>query len=111
LKIEIKYQYGKYLFTLKAGNGRVLLRSIKFGSFESCLKKAILLKTGGSDGSRFERKKVGQRIQLIYKDVNGDPLAKGTEYRTSLTYTQGLRTIMSLVKEAPILDPEFTAIK
>lgn len=111
LKIEIIHQYGKYLFLLRAGNGRILLRSIKFDSLQSCLEKATLLKTEGTDGSRFERKKIGQRLQLTYKDINGSLLATGTLYSTPLTYTQGLRTITSMISELPIYTPEISAIK
>jgi uncharacterized protein YegP (UPF0339 family) len=103
LKIEIKYHRRKYYFLVKAGNGRILLRSVAYNSMQQCLHHASLLKETVQDGSRFERKKVGQRLQLIVKDVNGQIMAMGHQYSNVATFNQGVRATTSLVREAQIV--------
>jgi hypothetical protein len=64
---------------------------------------ATLLKKISQDGSRFERKKVGHRLQLVVSDTNGQIVATGHQYTSIATFNQGVRTIISLVREAEIV--------
>ncbi|MBK8506814.1 MAG: DUF1508 domain-containing protein [Saprospiraceae bacterium] len=108
MKIEIIYHHRKYHFLIKAGNGRILIRSVGFDSRQQCVQYATILKKSEPDGSRFERKKVDQRLQLVVRDVDDQILATGHHYSSNATFNHGVRTIISLVREAEIVTHDFS---
>lgn len=70
---------------------------------QQCLNQAHALSETGQDGTRFERKKVGLRLQFIVKNAKGQILALGNQHSNETRSNQGVRTIISLVQEAVIV--------
>jgi uncharacterized protein YegP (UPF0339 family) len=104
VKFEIYLNRGQYFFRLRAGNGRTLLNSIAFPDKESCLSALIYLQKTSADGSRYERKKVGLKEQLVMVDAERNILAYGSMYSSPASYEQGLYTLSTFCRIAAIVD-------
>ncbi|NND31516.1 MAG: DUF1508 domain-containing protein [Saprospiraceae bacterium] len=108
MKFEIFRHRGQFHFRLRAGNGRILLTSVGFSSKGSCIEALHDLQKSSRDGSRYERRKSGEKYQLFMKNHSGDLIASGSKYTSEASYLQGLYTISTFCSLAPVLDKRIT---
>ena len=98
---------GKHYFSLKAGNGEIILQSQGYASQESCLKGIESVRKNGADPSRFE-KKVASNGKFFFSLIatNGQIIGKSQMYKTEKGRDNGIDSVGRNAPDAQVVAAE-----
>ncbi|PRH83047.1 YegP family protein [Arenimonas caeni] len=105
-KFEIgKRSNGEFQFTLKAGNGQVILTSEGYKAKESCLNGIESVRKNAGDEGRFERLQAKDgRSYFTLKAGNGQVIGQSQMYADAGGRDNGIRSVMENAPGAAIDD-------
>ncbi len=99
-KFELKAaKGGKFIFILKAANGKVILTSETYDTKKAAVKGVEAVKKNAANEKRFEKRetKKGERY-FILKATNGEPIGRSEACTSAKSVNNG---IASVIKSAP----------
>ncbi len=105
-KFEIKKtNNGQYMFSLKAGNGQVILISEQYKRKASAENGIESVRKSAVDDFRFERKsaKSGQPF-FVLKAVNGQVVGRSEMYNSGAAMENGIQSVMRNAIGATVAD-------
>ena len=105
-KFEIgKRSNGEFQFTLKAGNGQVILTSEGYKAKESCLNGIESVRKNAGDEGRFERLQAKDgRSYFTLKAGNGQVIGQSQMYASETTRDNGIQSCVSHAPGATVDD-------
>lgn len=105
-KFELKAtKGGKFMFILKAANGKVVLTSETYDAKKTAVKGVEAVKKNAASEKRFEKKaaKNGQQY-FILKAANGEPIGRSETYTSAKSVNNGIASVMKSAPEARVDD-------
>jgi uncharacterized protein YegP (UPF0339 family) len=96
---------GKYLFTLKAGNGEVILTSQQYDAKEGAEKGIASVRHNAPHDARFERKtsKAGEPFFVLTAE-NGQTIGLSEMYSSTAAMEKGIESVKKNAPEAKLND-------
>jgi uncharacterized protein len=96
---------GKFHFTLKAGNGEVILSSQQYEAKESAEKGIESVRHNATDDKRFERKtsKAGEPF-FVLAAANGQTIGQSEMYSSTAAMENGIASVMKNAPDAKLKD-------
>ena len=96
---------GKFMFNLKATNGRIILTSERYDQKKSAIKGIEAVRKGATMDKRFEEKKNRKGEQyFILKAANGEPIGTSESYTSTRNLKGALASVKKNAPEARIED-------
>ena len=96
---------GKDYFTLKAGNGEVILQSQGYSSASGCENGIESVKTNAQDESKFEcREAKDGRTYFVLKANNGQEIGRSQMYKTDSGCKNGMASVAKNAASATVVD-------
>jgi uncharacterized protein YegP (UPF0339 family) len=105
-KYEIKdAKGGKFHFSLKAGNGQIILSSEMYETKKAAEKGVESVRKNGGNEKRFEKKaSTKKQPYFVLKANNGEPIGKSEMYNTEASRDKGMASVMKNAPEARVVD-------
>ena len=95
----------KDYFTLKAGNGEVILQSQGYSSASGCENGIESVKTNSQDESKFEcREAKDGRTYFVLKANNGQEIGRSQMYKTDSGCKNGMASVAKNAADATTVD-------
>lgn len=90
---------GKHYFSLKAGNGEIILQSQGYASESSCANGIDSVRRNSQSEGRFEKKTASDgRFYFVLTATNGQTVGQSQMYKTESGCANGVK---SVAKNAP----------
>ncbi|MCI0564128.1 MAG: YegP family protein, partial [Nitrososphaera sp.] len=105
-KFELKAtKGGKFMFTLKAANGKVILTSETYDTKKAAAKGIEAVKKNAANEKRFEKRKTknGQQY-FILKAANGEPIGRSETCTSATSVKNGITSVMQNAPDARVDD-------
>ena len=94
---------GKHYFTLKAGNGEIILQSQGYKAEDDCANGIESVRRNCLNESRFETKMASDgKTYFVLKATNGQTIGKSQMYKTESGCTNGVESVSKNAPEAPV---------
>jgi len=95
----------KFYFSLKAGNGEVILTSQGYKSKDDCMNGIESVKKNAGSDSRFEVKTASDgRDYFVLTATNGQTIGKSQMYKSSSGCQNGVKSVGGSSADASIVD-------
>jgi len=96
---------GKDYFTLKAGNGEVILQSQGYSSASGCENGIESVRANASDESKYEcREAKDGRIYFVLKANNGQEIGRSQMYKSESGCKNGMASVSKNAADAVLVD-------
>lgn len=96
---------GQFYFSLKAGNGEVILTSEQYTTKASAQGGIESAKSNGADDARFERKtSVSDQPYFVLKATNGQALGRSQMYASAASMEKGIESVKANAPSAAVVD-------
>ena len=105
-KFELKAaKGGKFMFILKAANGKVILTSETYDTKKAAAKGIEAVKKNAANEKRFEKRKAknGQQY-FILKAANGKPIGRSETCTSATSVKNGITSVMQNAPDARVDD-------
>lgn len=94
-------------FSLKAGNGEVILSSEGYKSRKSCANGIESVRKNSQDEGRFEvRTAKDGRQYFVLKAANGQEIGRSQMYKSASGCRNGMKSVARNAKDATVVLPE-----
>ena len=105
-KFEIKSAHnGKAYFTLKAGNGQVILQSEQYESHAACANGIESIRKNCQQQARFEEKAARDgRTYFVLKASNGQVIGQSQMYKSARGMRNGIDSVRRHAPDARVSD-------
>lgn len=105
-KFEIvKRKNGEFQFSLKAGNGQVVLTSEGYTTKANCQNGLDSVKKNAKEDSRYEKKiSVNQKYYFNLKATNGQIIGSSQMYESEAGRDKGIESVKKNAPDAPVAD-------
>lgn len=105
-KFEIKKtEKGKYKFSLKAGNGQIILDSELYETKASAENGIESVKKNAADDKRFERRTSAKnQPYFVLKAGNGQIIGQSEMYNSESALENGIKSVQTNAANAEIVD-------
>ena len=105
-KFELKSaKGGKFMFILKAANGKVILSSESYDTKKAAVKGVEAVKKNAANEKRFEKKVAKNgRQYFILKAANGEPIGRSETCTSAKSVRNGVASVMQNAPEARVDD-------
>jgi len=98
---------GKHYFSLKAGNGEIILQSQGYASAKSCANGIESVRKNSQDPGRFEKKVASNgRFFFILTATNGQTIGKSQMYKTEKGRNNGMDSVARNAPDAAVVEAE-----
>ena len=95
----------KYYFSLKAGNGEVILTSQGYKAKADCLNGIESVKKNSQSEGRFEVKKSNDgKDYFVLTATNGQTVGKSQMYKSESGCSNGMKSVASSAADASVAD-------
>lgn len=95
----------KYYFSLKAGNGEVILTSQGYKARADCLNGIESVKKNSQSEGRFEVKKSNDgKDYFVLTATNGQTIGKSQVYKSQSGCSNGMKSVTSSAADASVSD-------
>lgn len=95
----------EYQFSLKAGNGEIILTSEGYIQKASCRKGIDSVKNNAQDDSRYDRRTaVNGKEYFVLKARNGEIIGKSQLYSSKTAMENGIHSVQANAPSAEIMD-------
>ncbi|HZH35157.1 MAG TPA: YegP family protein [Pyrinomonadaceae bacterium] len=96
---------GKFYFSLKAGNGQIILTSEMYESKGGATNGIESVKRNASDDARYERKESGKgEPYFVLKAGNGEPIGRSENYSSTASMENGIQSVKENAPTATVED-------
>lgn len=96
---------GKSYFSLKAGNGEVILQSQGYASLDSCKNGIESVRKNSQDTKRFEKKTATNgTFFFVLSATNGQTIGKSQMYKTEKGRNNGIDSVGRNAPDAKVVD-------
>jgi uncharacterized protein len=105
-KFELKKSdSGKFMFNLKAGNGKVILTSQLYRAKAAALVGIESVKQHGADDANFERKTSTQgQPYFVLKAANAQVIGSSEMYASTAARENGIASVRNHAPDAAVVD-------
>src|SRR5262245_8263222 len=105
-KYELKpAKGGKFIFNLKAPNGKVVLTSETYDTKKAATKGIEAVKKSASMDKRFEEKKTKKGEQyFVLRAANGEPVGRSEAYTSAKSLRGGIASVKKNAPDARVDD-------
>lgn len=95
----------EYQFSLKAGNGEIILTSEGYVQKASCQKGIESVKNNAQEEARYDRRtSVNGKEYFVLKARNGEIIGKSQLYSSKASMENGIHSVQSNAPSAEIID-------
>jgi uncharacterized protein YegP (UPF0339 family) len=95
----------KYYFSLKAGNGEVILTSQGYKAKVDCMKGIESVKKNAQSEGKFEVKKSNDgKDYFVLTATNGQTIGKSQMYKSESGCSNGMKSVTSSAADASVTD-------
>ncbi len=96
---------GGFRFTLKAGNGEIILTSENYTTKAACENGINSVRSNSPIDSRYERKKsINRQFYFILKATNGQVIGNSEMYNSTASMENGIESIKKNGPGSEVLD-------
>ncbi|MCG8426367.1 MAG: YegP family protein [Chromatiales bacterium] len=96
---------GKSYFSLKAGNGEIILQSQGYASLDSCKNGIESVRKNSQDEKRFEKKTAANgTVFFTLNATNGQIIGKSQMYKTESGRDNGITSVSKNAPDAKVVD-------
>jgi len=105
-KFELKKtDSGKFMFNLKASNGRIILTSETYNSHDAAMNGIESVKKNAAVAGRFERKMTtANQPYFMLQAGNGECIGKSESYSSERAMEDGIASVMKNTPTAAVVD-------
>ena len=97
----------KHYFSLKAGNGEVILSSQGYASASSCASGIDSVRRNSQTPERFEQKTASDgRLYFVLTATNGQTVGKSQMYKTESGCKNGIASVAKNAPDAAVAEAE-----
>ena len=94
---------GKHYFSLKAGNGEVILKSQGYKAEQDCANGIESVRKNSQEESRFETKTAADgRLYFVLKATNGQVIGQSQMYKSESGCSNGIESVGRNAKDAAV---------
>ena len=98
---------GKHYFSLKAGNGEIILQSQGYASAENCANGIESVRKNSQDPKRFEKKVASNgKFFFTLTATNGQIVGKSQMYKTEKGRDNGIDSVARNAPDAAVVEAE-----